>query len=113
MCVCVCVCERQPAGWLAISIILGYLLIRWFKTADWSEAHTLFSLSLSLSLSLFLSLWAVQMCMMNPVHTLATTRMHKVTNGRATRDNHPGQDRSNAGNGLVLGTYPVHSYAYI
>jgi hypothetical protein len=46
---------------------------------------------------------SLQMCMMNPVHTIATTLMHQVTNGRATRDNHPGQDRTSAGNGLVLG----------
>jgi hypothetical protein len=54
---------------------------------------------------------SLQMCMMNPVHTLATTLMHKVTNGRATRDNHPGQDRTNAGNGLVLGISGMLHYA--
>lgn len=49
--------------------------------------------------------------MMNPVHTLATTLMHTVTNGRATRDNHPGQDRTNAGNGLVLGISGLLHYS--
>ena len=51
----------------------------------------------------------LQWCMMNGVHALATTWTSRVTNGRATRDNHPHQVQSpginpgNAGNGLVLG----------
>jgi hypothetical protein len=42
-------------------------------------------------------------------HVLASTLYSQVTNGRATRDNHPNQTQStslnpsNAGNGLVLG----------
>ena len=52
---------------------------------------------------------SLQFCMMNGAHALASTLYSQVTNGRATRDNHPNQTQStslnpsNAGNGLVLG----------
>ena len=36
----------------------------------------------------------LQFCMMNGAHALATTLAPRVTNGRATRDNHPGQIQS-------------------
>lgn len=36
----------------------------------------------------------LQLCMMNPAHALASTLMHRATNGRATRDNHPGMSRA-------------------
>lgn len=42
----------------------------------------------------------VQLCMMNPGHALASTYMHRATNGRATGD-HVVRD---AARGLVLGT---------
>eukprot|EP01051_Picozoa_sp_SAG22_P000329 SAG22_NODE_7_length_40155_cov_25.241356_42_plen_204_part_00 len=46
---------------------------------------------------------SLQLCMMNPVHTLASTTMSKASNGRATRDNHAGRSRASTGDGLVLG----------
>lgn len=59
----------------------------------------------------------LQFCMMNPVHTMLSTMLTRVTNGRATRDNHPGRPRDeradpmNAGNGLVLGLSGMLHYA--
>ena len=59
----------------------------------------------------------LQFCMMNGAHALATTQAGRVTNGRATRDNHPHQvqspslDPGNAGNGLVLGISGMLHYA--
>ena len=42
---------------------------------------------------------SLQWCMMNPVHVLAATTASEVTNGRTTRDNHPGKSRKSAGEG--------------
>ena len=59
----------------------------------------------------------LQFCMMNGVHALATINVQHVTNGRATRDNHPHQPQStsvdpgNAGNGQVLGLSSMLHYA--
>ena len=59
----------------------------------------------------------LQFCMMNAVHTLASTLVHQATNGRATRDNHPGTNKderanpTNAGNGLVLGLSSLMHFA--
>jgi hypothetical protein len=59
----------------------------------------------------------LQFCMMNGVHALATTTVEHVTNGRATRDNHPhlpqstSLDPGNAGNGQVLGISGMLHYA--
>ena len=54
----------------------------------------------------------LQLCMMNPVHTLASTLLRRATNGRATRDNHPGQNRrTSTGTGLVLGISGMLHYA--
>lgn len=53
----------------------------------------------------------LQFCMMDPVHTLATTLLSAVTNGRATRDDHAGVQRNQPGNGLVLGISGMLHYA--
>jgi hypothetical protein len=54
---------------------------------------------------------SLQLCMMNPVHTLASTLLSQVTNGRATRDNHAGRSRASTGDGLVLGISGMLHYA--
>jgi hypothetical protein len=54
---------------------------------------------------------SLQLCMMNPVHTLASTLLSKVSNGRATRDDHAGQSRASTGAGLVLGISGMLHYA--
>ena len=46
------------------------------------------------------------------MHTLASTLLRRATNGRATRDNHPGQNRrTSTGTGLVLGISGMLHYA--
>ena len=61
---------------------------------------------------------SLQLCMMNPIHTLASTTMSKATNGRATRDNHavrPGPPASYDlvyAEFLVLGWFSVKCFVY-
>jgi hypothetical protein len=78
--------ESQAAGYFA-SEEVGYVIGDEWHSCRFNATYDAAADTANISL---------QMCMMNPVHTLATTLMHKVTNGRATRDNHPGKSRANA-----------------
>eukprot|EP01043_Picozoa_sp_COSAG02_P034822 COSAG02_NODE_2457_length_8810_cov_4.343933_7_plen_1170_part_00 len=50
---------------------------------------------------------SLQICMINPVHALASTKLQKLTNTRATIDSHPG----NAASGVLIGLSGMLNYA--
>ena len=54
---------------------------------------------------------SLQFCMMNPAHVLASTLVYAATNGRATRDNHPGKTRVSPGDGKILGVSSLLHHA--
>lgn len=54
---------------------------------------------------------SLQFCMMNPAHVLASSLVYAATNGRATRDNHPGKSRVSPGDGKILGISSLLHYA--